>query len=81
MQDVFHSEGTLPSRRLRLKTCCRGSPSSSAQAFSSLEETPSGPAAFLRLSLRSSVRTWSAVITGGIGRDAEVDRAVPTGAE
>uniref|UniRef100_A0A3P8R1T6 ELMO domain-containing protein n=1 Tax=Astatotilapia calliptera TaxID=8154 RepID=A0A3P8R1T6_ASTCA len=47
MQDVFHRAGTLPSRRLRLKTRCSGSPSSAAHALSILGHTLSGPAAFL----------------------------------
>ncbi|KAI4871949.1 hypothetical protein NFI96_009777 [Prochilodus magdalenae] len=55
------SVGTLPKRRLRLKMCCRGAPSSAAQDFSSLGHTLSGPAAFLVWSLLSSPLTWSAV--------------------
>ncbi|KAI4873227.1 hypothetical protein NFI96_028183, partial [Prochilodus magdalenae] len=47
-------EGTLPKRRLRLKMCCRGAPSSAVQDFSSLGHTLSGPAAFLVWSLLSS---------------------------
>ena len=34
-QDVFHSAGTFPSWRLRLKRCCRGSPSYTAHALKS----------------------------------------------
>ena len=66
-QDVFHSAGTFPSWRLRLKICCRGTASSTAHALRSLGQTPSGPAAFLGRSLLSSPVTCSAVMLGGRG--------------
>src|SRR4029434_6335797 len=36
-QDVFHRVGTFPSWRLRLKRCCRGSPSSTAHISKTME--------------------------------------------
>ncbi|KAI4872033.1 hypothetical protein NFI96_006516 [Prochilodus magdalenae] len=59
--DVFHSVGTLPKRRLRLKMCCRGALSSTVPDFSSLGHILSGPAAFLVWSLLISPLNWSAV--------------------
>src|SRR4029434_4489523 len=57
-QDIFHRVGTFPSWRLRLKRCCRGSPSSTAHALRSLGQNPSGPATVLRRGFLSSPVTF-----------------------
>src|SRR4029434_5987210 len=65
-QDVFHSAGTFPSWRLRVKICCRVSPSATAHALRGLGQTPSGPAAFLGRSLLSSPVTRSEAHTSAL---------------
>lgn len=65
MWDVFQRVGTLPICRMRLKIRCSGSPSSTAQVFSSLGHTLSGPVAFLGHSLLSCPLTWSVVMSVG----------------
>lgn len=76
VQDVFHSSGTLPCLRPRLKMRCRRCPNSCAQAFSS-QGAPSGPAVLMGRSLLSSPHTWAALTVGGRGRVVSILHPVP----